>query len=274
MACDNKNCVTLEQLYNILNNLDSTSGGIPVGARVTVGASTAAAYFDTTGLGGGIWSGWAISNGNNGTTNRLGRFTVNYNPSGTEFQVADIVGGSSTVTLTTTELPTHTHSFSTPSHTHPVTDAGHTHTVTDSTELGLFAILNNSAQVISVSNSFTTTLNKQQIRVEDSVAPTNPKDIEVYVPSVDLQAYGGLTSGSDAVALGGSGSVTVPAHTHSTTPSSLAHDHTDTVSTNTTGITVSAPTTDAFGVTESSGAGQPFTILPPYIVEVPVEKIN
>ena len=40
-------------------------------------------------------------------------------------------GGSANVTLTTTQLPSHTHTVTDPGHIHAVADPGHTHTVTD-----------------------------------------------------------------------------------------------------------------------------------------------
>lgn len=270
MSC--QGCLTTEQLYNILNNYEFGSGAVPKGARVTIGLSTYNAYFDSTGKGFDEWEGWAISNGLNGTENRLGRFPVYYDPVSSKFSVAGLTGGAEAVTLTSSELPIHSHSFSLPSHTHPIVDSGHTHTVTEDNQLGLFSILTNSASVVNITNSFFTTLNKQQLRIEDSVAPTNPKTIEVYVPTVNLQAYAGLTSGSDNKLLSGTGSVTVPSHTHSTSPGNLSHAHTHTVQTKTTGIST-ASNAESFGTTNASGSGLPFSILPPYIVEIPVEKI-
>lgn len=274
MACND--CLTLNELYNILDNysFSGSGGGIPVGGRITIGQATLSAYFDASGLGGGIWDGWAVSNGLNGTSNRLGKFPVYYNTSGS-FTTVGATGGSETVTLTSTELPAHTHSFALPSHTHPVTDSGHTHTASSSTALSSVSIDSALGISANVSNSFTTTLNKQQIRIEDDpTAITNAIDIEVFVSSVNLQGYGGLTSGTEAVALGGSGSVTFPAHSHNLSPASLSHNHPTTISTNTSGITVGAPTAEVSGATGSTGAGQPFSILPPYIVEIPVEKIS
>ena len=146
MDCSDNKCLSKAELYNILKNYNfSNSGiGIPIGARMTIGVSTFNAYFNSSGLGGGIWDGWAVSNGNNGTSNRLGKFPVYYDPSSGTFSTVGSTGGSTDTTLLTSNLPSHSHSFSIPAHTHPVTDNGHTHTVNEDSQLGLFSILNNS----------------------------------------------------------------------------------------------------------------------------------
>lgn len=273
MACND--CITRSELETILNNWNfgGSSGSVPVGARMTIGPATYNAYFDPTGLGGLLWTGWAVSNGNNGTSNRLGKFPVYYNPSDGTFSTAGSTGGSKTVTLTQTELPGHTHGFSLPNHSHSITDNGHTHSVTNASNLSTVSIGSGLGSAVLVSNSFYTTLLKQEIRLEDSPSTiTNPIDIEVYVPVVNKQSFG-LSDGSDNKTLGGSGSVTVPSHTHTLTPSSLAHTHTATVSSNTSGISIGQLDSQVLGTTTSTGSGQPFSILPPYIVEIPVEKI-
>lgn len=58
---------------------------------------------------------------------------VGYNSADTNFDVLGETGGSKTATLTTNELPAHTHTGTTTtngSHTHGITDPGHRHTFT------------------------------------------------------------------------------------------------------------------------------------------------
>ena len=55
-----------------------------------------------------IPSGWALCNGSNGTPNLSGRFVLGYAGSGTASSVGK-TGGSESVTLTTSQMPTHNH---------------------------------------------------------------------------------------------------------------------------------------------------------------------
>jgi microcystin-dependent protein len=73
----------------------------------------------------------------NGTTtfnvpDLRGKFVIGLNSSDTDFDSLGETGGSKNKTLSTTEIPSHTHSGTTStdgSHTHTVTDPGHTHSV-------------------------------------------------------------------------------------------------------------------------------------------------
>eukprot|EP00047_Mylnosiga_fluctuans_P023624 m.142571 g.142571 ORF g.142571 m.142571 type:complete len:899 (+) comp9650_c1_seq5:761-3457(+) len=77
-----------------------------------------------------IPSGWLLCDGNNGTPNMVAKFIVG----GGATYVAGTTGGSSTVTLTSSNLPSHAHTASstftgtsTGTHSHDITDPGHYH---------------------------------------------------------------------------------------------------------------------------------------------------
>lgn len=75
-----------------------------------------------------IPSGWYLCNGANGTPDLRDRFIVG---AGSTYAVG-ATGGSASTTLTTANLPAHTHAItattdSAGAHTHTITDPGHTH---------------------------------------------------------------------------------------------------------------------------------------------------
>lgn len=75
-----------------------------------------------------IPSGWLLCNGSNGTPDLRDRFIVG---AGSTYAVA-ATGGANTVTLSTSEMPLHTHNFSATTstdgtHTHGISDPGHRH---------------------------------------------------------------------------------------------------------------------------------------------------
>jgi microcystin-dependent protein len=85
------------------------TGGIPAGVIcMWSGASTE------------IPDGWALCNGSNGTPDLRNRFIVG---AGSSYSVG-ATGGSSTVTLSTAQMPKHTHTIT-------VTDDGHYHTMSN-----------------------------------------------------------------------------------------------------------------------------------------------
>ena len=89
--------------------------------------------FDGTGLGTGSLVGWALCNGNNGTPNLSDRFVMGTINSAN----LKVTGGANSYTLTASQLPSHTHTFTTDisgCHVHTITinSAGdHTHTYGD-----------------------------------------------------------------------------------------------------------------------------------------------
>ena len=76
-----------------------------------------------------IPSGFVLCDGNNNTPNLAGRFVVGYSASNSDYDVND-TGGSETVTLTTAQLPAHSHT--TDNHTHSFDAGNHTHSFSGS----------------------------------------------------------------------------------------------------------------------------------------------
>jgi microcystin-dependent protein len=79
-------------------------------------------------------NGWSLCDGSNGTPDLRGRFILSMGQgSGLTNRIYGATGGAETHTLTTSEIPGHTHVGTTASngaHTHSITDPGHTHTQT------------------------------------------------------------------------------------------------------------------------------------------------
>ncbi len=121
VVCNNGGSTDL--YHNNSKKLETTSGGVTV-----TGTCTATAFAGDgsalTGLGGGVpsgcillWSGavnalptgYVLCDGNAGTPDLRGRFVVG-GDDGTNYAVGD-TGGANTVTLTTAQMPSHTHSY-------------------------------------------------------------------------------------------------------------------------------------------------------------------
>jgi microcystin-dependent protein len=182
-----------------------------------------------------IPSGWALCNGSSGTPDLRNRFVVG---AGSTYSVGD-TGGSATSTLTTNELPAHTHSLSASgttsgqsaghthtfsgtssgqsvTHSHAVTDPGHTHIMTAQNQGASDSHLNAGAVAASFSGTFNAT-------------PTSQS------------ATTGISLGNASVDHN---------HTYSGTTSAVSGDHTHTVT--------------VTGTSGSTGSGAAFTNLPPY----------
>ena len=91
-----------------------------------------------------IPEGWAICDGNNGTPNLIGKFIKASDISGNE-------GGQSSIQLSTENLPSHTHTFTT-SQINTSTNGEHTHTYTQ-LKYGGSEFLNAVEVEATVSNS-------------------------------------------------------------------------------------------------------------------------
>ena len=80
-----------------------------------------------SGAEGAIPSGWYLCNGSNGTPDLRNRFIVGAG-SGSSYSVGD-TGVSNTVTLSTSQIPAHSHTTNNHSHNASVSDPGHGHSV-------------------------------------------------------------------------------------------------------------------------------------------------
>lgn len=96
---------------------------------------TDAAKFDQAGgdkgLGLGIYAGWAICNGNNGTQDLRGKFPVAYSDSDADYSTVGNNGGSKTVTLSKANLPKHQHVLGNSTDNSSQSTGNHTHSYTN-----------------------------------------------------------------------------------------------------------------------------------------------
>lgn len=104
-----------------LNLLTGATSLVPSGVIMMWSGATSA-----------IPSGYVLCNGSNSTPDLRGRFVIGaQGDSGNTYDVGD-TGGATSVTLSTSNMPAHTHSFSgttssAGAHTHSVSDPGHSH---------------------------------------------------------------------------------------------------------------------------------------------------
>jgi len=184
-----------------------------------------------------IPSGWALCNGSSGTPDLRNRFVVG---AGSTYSVGD-TGGSATSTLTSSELPAHTHSLSA-SGTTSGQSAGHTHTFSGTTG-------NMSA---NASHTHTATDSGH-----DHIYPTqNQGQTDSHFNDVCASSSFSGTKNGTPTSDTGFAQVTLSStsvehtHTYSGTTSAVSGDHTHTVT--------------VTGTSGSTGSGAAFTNLPPY----------
>jgi len=106
-TADDTTIQTYDNLYGIIGTQPATGATIPAGLISMWSGSI-----------GSIPSGWYLCDGSNGTPNLTDRFIIG---AGSTYAVNG-TGGVSSVTLTTSNMPAHTHAAT-------VTDPGHTHTL-------------------------------------------------------------------------------------------------------------------------------------------------
>jgi microcystin-dependent protein len=106
-TADDTTIQTYDNLYGIIGTQPATGATIPAGLISMWSGSI-----------GSIPSGWYLCDGSNGTPNLTDRFIIG---AGSTYAVNG-TGGVSSVTLTTSNMPAHTHAAT-------VTDSGHSHTL-------------------------------------------------------------------------------------------------------------------------------------------------
>ena len=124
-------------------------------------------------------SGWAICDGQNGTPDLRNRFIVG---AGNSYNVG-VTGGFDSVSLSESQIPSHTHSFSgSGSHSHGINDPGHTHTMNF-----------NQGNIISSGGAFGLKDSGTANRIN-----TNTTGISVNSQSVTISGNTGGTGGGQA----------------------------------------------------------------------------
>ena len=197
-------------------------------------------------------------------------------------------GGAATVTLTVSNMPSHSHSFTPsgtvsshthtgPSHTHSFTPSGtvssHTHTGPSHTHS--FTVSGNTS---SHSHYLEAADDGYTSYISYYTDSQNGVDSEVSVGDI---SYGGdsdtgwITTNSVALTFSGSGTTGAAGtgDTGATAPSfSGTSGNTDAAGTGDTGAT--APSfSGTSGNTDANGSGSSFSILPPYVVKYCWERI-
>lgn len=140
-------------IQELVNYIRSESVSQPYETKfLTIPQSGATEYIETNfdmtvgvnqGIGkvGGIWEGWAIHNGNNGTYNLDGQTLIGF---GANYGTIGQFVGSETVTLNTNQIPSHSHS---------VTLKGSGNTSGGTAQNVVTNVTNNAADVIVTSGS-------------------------------------------------------------------------------------------------------------------------
>lgn len=96
----------LPRIANTLVN----GGTNPIGS-IMMWNGNIANFFTGTGLGISNLTGWALCNGQNGTTDLRSRFIVGYDPAVTDYNTLGKIGGSSSSALGIANLPAHNHAI-------------------------------------------------------------------------------------------------------------------------------------------------------------------
>lgn len=198
-----------------------------------------------------IPSGWALCNGSNGTPDLRDRFVIG---AGSTY-VVNATGGAANVTLSTVNLPSHTHSFS-GSGTTDATNIDHTHSFS-ATSSGQSQTHTHTATstVSDPGHSHTVGINNNAEPQPDGFAAGNrePNPGTVYfLPTNSVSTGIGVTTSL------GNASVD-HTHTVSGTTGSGGGSHTHTFSVS--------------GTTGSTGSGTAFSILPPYYALAYIMKL-
>lgn len=253
--------LTKQEVINLINYALSINEFLFIGSIIYISKAVYDTNFAVNGLGTGDYKNWALANGNNGTENWTGRVPVTIDPTQTNLDTANKVGGNSSITIVEENLPSHNHDIVISNHTHDVTIPSHNHTTTiDTSNISTIATNSDGDGSYSVSGDIDFTW--EEIPIE----PTGASNIQVLVNTGStLSGTTGTLNKSVA-----NGSVTTTSHTHST---DATHTHNATTD-NHLGSTET--TTNAGGATLTStsvGADNPINVMNPYVVVIPIQKI-
>lgn len=270
MCNDCNNCLSREEVINLINNTTSASSTVPTGVTVWITNASLLTNFSVSGLGSGAFDCWAIANGNNGTQNLSGRVLVARDISDVDFITIGNTGGNKTHTLSIGEMPIHSHTYTLQPHTHTITDPGHTHVATADAQLSNAIILLDGNGTFAVANgAVSTDISYAELQLETSL--TTPTNVEVLVRNVPVSGIV-VTNGTESyAATQGASSVTLPTHNHGNP--TFTHIHNITVNSTTTGISVDSSGVQPDVFTGIHGDDQPHNNLQPYFVGVPIQKI-
>ena len=108
--------IVAEQVTTILTSDEYWDIGIPIGTKLAITEAQLANFNlvgGSWGAGSGKYSKWAICNGNNGTDDYKGLTTRGYDVNDSDYDDASSTNsaGSDSVTLTTSNIPTHRHKY-------------------------------------------------------------------------------------------------------------------------------------------------------------------
>ncbi len=85
--------------------------GPSISGMIVMFGGSIAGNFDATGLGIGVWLGWAIANGANTTVDLRGRFIVGYDDGQIDYNAVGKTGGYKEIFLTLSQIPPHNHTY-------------------------------------------------------------------------------------------------------------------------------------------------------------------
>ena len=194
-----------------------------------------------------IPDGWHLCDGTNNTPDLRDKFIIG---AGSEYQPGN-VGGDKTKTLSTNNLPSHSHSFSGSANS----GGSHNHTAT----------LNLSGLTATSAGSHTHTATLDLSKLKTSSAGNHSHEYTAPATGVGGSGYGDMTSstidntsssGAHTHSISGTGSVSIQ--------SSGAHTHTISGSGSATIASGGSHTHTLSGNIGNTGNGEAFDIMPPY----------
>ena len=199
-----------------------------------------------------IPSGWALCNGTSGTPDLRNRFVVG---AGDTYAVG-ATGGATTVTLSTSNLPAHTHSFS-GSGTTSGQSQGHVHGISLTTGLQSNDHVHGYSGTTDTQGTHLHAIQGNEVRI----TPQQGSEIVMRGAGGAATSWNSDTAGAHA-------------HNFSGTTGGISANHNHSVSGNSNINSVDHTHTYSFsGTTGSTGSGSSFSILPPYYALAYIMKL-